>query len=36
MYETEMKIFLLTSKPISGFSVGVFGFFTGFLMIQPG
>ena len=35
-YGTEMKIFLLTSKPVSEFSVGVVGFFSGFLMIQSG
>ena len=34
MYETEMKIFLLTSKPILGCMVGVVGFFSKFLKIQ--
>ena len=35
-YGTKMKMFLLTSKPLSGFSVQVVGFFSGFLMIQSG
>ena len=35
-YGTEMKLFLLTSKPVSGFSVGVVGFFSGFFIIQSG
>ena len=29
-YGKEMKIFLLTSKPVSGFLVEVVGFFSGF------
>ena len=35
-YRTEMKIFLLTSKPVSAFMVGVVGFFAKSLMFQSG
>ena len=33
-YDTEIKIFLLTSKPVSGFTVRDVNFFSGFLMIE--
>ena len=35
-YGTEMKTFLLTSKPISGFTIGVVSFFYNSLIIQSG
>ena len=35
-YGKEMKIFLFTSKPVSGFSIGVVDSYSGFLMIQSG
>ena len=33
-YGTEMKIFLLTSKPLSGFTIGVAGVFCESLIID--
>ena len=35
-YGTEMKIFILTSKSVSGFTVGIVGFFSKSVMIQSG